>query len=75
MLECIEDVIMKDGTKAFTKGKLYRPYKYWLKDLYEIKPVLCAKNDFKNRHIIKEFKDDGLDPFFHKHFKEVKVNA
>jgi hypothetical protein len=75
MLECIEDVIMKDGTKAFTKGKLYRPYRYNIRDLWEITPVLCAKNDQKERHIIKYLRSDKLDPFYYKHFKEVKVDG
>jgi hypothetical protein len=73
MMECIETVIMEDGSQSFTKGKLYRPYKYLLQDGYEFRNVLCAKNDQRERHVLEDKAMEMMDNFLEKHFKEVYV--
>jgi hypothetical protein len=72
MLECTETVIMEDGSQTFTKGNLYRPYKYLSQSGWDVEEVLCAKNDDKERHIIRHEDDDS---FYKKHFKEVIIDG
>lgn len=67
-LICVEDVIMEDGERTFTKDKEYRAYSSTIKDHYDVVPVLRAKNDQGRRHIIKRLKNDSLDKFFNKLF-------
>lgn len=73
-LECIEDVIMNvSDEKTFTKGNFYNGYYYCGRDSIEpYKKVFCAKNDFKQRHCIRNTNSPSLDDFFNKHFREVK---
>jgi hypothetical protein len=69
-----------DRFQAFTKGKKYMARKGILKgkmqgvsdDPYDITPVLRAKNDNGESHIIKILKDDSFDDFFNEHFQEIK---
>lgn len=68
-LTCIKDVIMETGEKAFTKDQQYKGYKSTVKDCYYVVPVLRAKNDLGERHIIKYLKKEDLDNFFNRHFK------
>ncbi|MFL1672635.1 hypothetical protein [Paenibacillus dendritiformis] len=72
IVECTENVYVKnafDGEPAFVKGKRYRTYSYNLRNGYDIKEVLCAKNEFNVRHIIQKEENDG---FYGRHFVEVK---
>jgi hypothetical protein len=74
-LLCIEDVIMDEGDKAFTKGNEYRAYESTYKENYDVIGCLRAKNDNGERHIIKQLDGDDklrLDSFFYKHFKQTK---
>ena len=73
-LECIEDVIMNvSNEKAFTKGKIYNGYYYQGKlSIEPYRKMLCAKNDFGQRHGIKNPDSSGLDEFFGKHFRELQ---
>lgn len=74
-IECVEDVIMKSdekvaGKSAFTKGHIYNMYSYnQFVDLNTSRQVFCAKNNWKERHIIKYKNSDELDEFFYQHFK------
>jgi hypothetical protein len=72
-IKCIKDVVMangkQEGQSAFTEGQIYRSYRYLLKDGYDIRKVLCAKNNFGQRHTIK---DQISDEFYNAHFEEVK---
>ena len=79
-LICIESVQMqgpkeKDQYQAFTEGKEYRARRGTCQGLdgdgYEYVPVLRAPNDKKESHIIRRLKDDRMDEFFFKHFKEI----
>lgn len=71
-IECIKSVVMKNGDKkdqeAFLEGKIYRMYGYNLRSDYDIERVQCAKNEFGERHIIK---DKRTDDFFDSHFKTI----
>lgn len=67
LIECIQDVIMVDGIKAFTEGKVYRTYPYTYREGWDtVKKVICAKNDQNERHILSE-----VEGFFDTHFKVI----
>ena len=67
-LLCINNVVLNDGTLAFSEGKEYKGYKTSLRDMYTFKRVIRAKNNQGDRHIIKEIDSDRLDTFYSKHF-------
>ncbi len=72
---CIQDVIMQSGdskgTAAFTKDCAYNTYSYTLEEGWGRRTkVLCAKNNFGQRHIILKTEEDA--EFFNTHFKEIK---
>lgn len=68
LIECIKEVIMVDGAKTFTEGKIYRTYPYTYQEGWNtLKKVTCAKNDQNERHIL-----DGVEGFFDTHFKVIK---
>jgi hypothetical protein len=76
-VECLEDVFVINETKekqkgqpAFVKGNVYRTYRWNMPDGYGFKRVTCAKNEFGERHIIKDHKG-AEDEFYNKHFKSV----
>jgi len=76
-LICIESVRMtgdkpENQFQVFTKGKVYKAKKSHCQGLngdpYENVPILSAKNDKGESHIIKHLNRDTLDSFFCKHF-------
>ncbi|MGM1044739.1 MAG: hypothetical protein ACQEXX_01195 [Bacillota bacterium] len=70
-LLCIKNVILNDGTLAFTEGKEYKGYKSSLLDMWSYKRVIRAKNDQGDKHIIKEIDSDRLNVFYNTHFIEI----
>lgn len=75
MLKCKKDMFLTNDPnyRAFTEGKLYRPYTYTLRDGWDIRKVLCVKNDHDERHIIKDRVKIPDDSFFHEIFEEVTI--
>ena len=76
-VECIQDVVMTDDHRiAFTKGQCYQTYERAdTPDSFTIRPVLCATNNFKKRHIIRYLREPRLDEFFATHFREIPSNG
>lgn len=77
-LRCIKSVQMKgdEQYQAFTEGKEYNARKGTCQGLngdpYEHVPVLRAKNDRGESHIIKHLEADELNEFFEIHFEAIK---
>lgn len=65
----------KDKFQAFTKGKEYKARKGTVKGLFNepfgVFPVLRARNDKGESHIIKHLARNDLNDFFSNHFKEL----
>ena len=70
VIKCIKDVIMQDGEKTFTKDYCYTAYPYLMEEGWDVKKVICAKNDQGSRYIIK----DDSDSFFNKYFEVIEIN-
>ncbi|MGV7000363.1 hypothetical protein ACWA2C_16880 [Priestia megaterium] len=75
MLKCKKNVHLTNDAsyQAFTKDKLYRPYKYNLEDGYDVRQVLCVKNDKNERHIIQDKEKYPNHEFYNEVFEEVLV--
>lgn len=64
ILKCIKDVIMKDGSKAFTEGKEYR---YWKGTYFH-----SSYNDMEQPHIIYNEREGDVNSFLLEHFEIIK---
>lgn len=77
-LKCIKTVIMTDGRQAFTEGQEYKARKGNVPGLdgqgyLELPtPVLRARNDFNELHVIKNLNSSVNDVFYATHFAELK---
>lgn len=73
IVKCVKDVISTEGEKAFSEGKYYRTYPWQMPENHKFVTVICAKNDFQERHIIY-LPDGSLDNFFQEHFEVIEVH-